>query len=112
MNVRDMIPPAVHEAEFDLYRLTRIADCAGCYCLTNAGGDILYVGQAISVRQRLVQHFGSEKRTAMTALGLVSRAWWRSESQHKLCALERGWLEAIRLRDGQFPSLNRVSAPT
>ena len=111
MNVRDMIPPVVHETQFDLYRLNRIADCAGCYCLTNAGGDILYVGQAVSVRQRLVQHFDSEKRTASTALGLVSRAWWRSESQHKLSALERGWLEAIRLRDGQLPALNRVSAP-
>jgi len=30
----------------------------------------------------------------------------------KLDALERGWLEWVRLRDGDLPPLNLVSAPT
>ena len=111
MKVSDIFPRVQQYTEFDLYSLNRIADCAGCYCLTNAGGEILYVGQAVSVRQRLVQHFDSEKREALTIHGRVSRAWWRPELPVKLDALERGWLEAIRLRDGQLPSLNRISAP-
>jgi hypothetical protein len=97
--------------EFVFYSLNRIVDCPGCYCLTNAGGDILYVGQAIAVRQRLLQHFDSEKRSILTIHGRVSRVCWRAEVPIKLDALERGWLEAARLRDGELPPLNRISAP-
>lgn len=111
MNVTDLVPPAEHRAAFDLYVLSRITDCGGCYCLTNAVGEILYVGQAVSVRQRLLQHFDSEKRSTLTANGRISLAWWRAEDTARLSALERGWLEAVRLRDGRLPAMNRVSAP-
>lgn len=111
MRVGEIFPPVEAHTTFDLYSLRRIADCAGCYCLTNAGGDILYVGQALSVRQRLIQHFDSEKRAVLTSHGRVSRAHWRAEMPVKLDALERGWIEAIRLRDGQIPLLNRISGP-
>ena len=112
MKVSDILPPVEQQAAFDLYALNRIDDCSGCYCLTNAGGDILYVGQAVSVQQRLIQHFDSEKRAAMTVHGRVSRAWWRTEAVVKLDALERGWIDAIRLRDGQLPPFNRISGRT
>lgn len=111
MRVSEIVPQVEHRVDFNLYALTRIADCAGCYCLTNASGDILYAGQAVSVRQRLIQHFGSEKRAAVTAFGRISRAWWRAHPISSLSALERGWLESILLRDGSLPPLNRVGAP-
>jgi predicted GIY-YIG superfamily endonuclease len=111
VKITDIVPTFEQHAAFELYSLNRIADCTGCYCLTNAGGDILYVGQAISIRQRLIQHFDSEKRTALTIHGRISRVWWRAELPFKLNALERGWLETVRLRDGQLPPLNRISAP-
>lgn len=111
MKIGDLSPAAEQHTGFDLYALNRIADTMGCYCLTNAGGDILYVGQATSIRQRLVQHFDSDKRTALTLHGRISLVWWRAETPARLSALERGWLESIRLRDGALPPLNRVSAP-
>jgi len=111
VKVSDIIPPVEHSAPFDLYALNRLSDCSGCYCLTNAGCDILYVGQAVSVRQRLIQHFNSVKRETLTVCGRVSVVWWRAEPSVSLSALERGWLESIRLREGDLPPLNRVSAP-
>ena len=74
-------------------------------------GDILYAGQAKSVRGRLIQHFDSSKRSELTTYGRVSIAWWRVESEPLLSRLERGWLESIRLKDGEYPPLNRVGAP-
>jgi excinuclease UvrABC nuclease subunit len=112
VKVSDIRPPVEQYAAFELYALDRIVDSSACYCLTNAEGDILYVGQALSVRQRLMQHFDSEKRTALTVNGRASLAWWRAESAVKLDALERGWIEAVRLRDGQLPPLNRISGRT
>lgn len=111
MNISELIPPAQKHTSFELYNLNRIADGSGCYCLTNAAGDILYIGQAVSLRDRLIQHFDSSKRSALTPYGRISKAWWRAEDSIRLSALERGWLEAATLRDGQFPPLNRMSAP-
>lgn len=111
MKVGDLIPPVEHETPFELYALGRLSDCSGCYCLTNASGEILYAGQALSVQQRLIQHFDSTKRSALTTYGRISKVWWRAEPAVSLNALERGWLETIRLRDGKLPPLNRASAP-
>jgi len=111
MNVSAIVPPVEHTALFDLYSLNRIVDCCGCYCLTNASGEILYVGQAASVRQRVIQHFNSSKRDALTKQGRISHVWWRSAPTTSVSALERGWLEAIRLQDGNLPPLNQVGGP-
>lgn len=111
MKVSEITPPVEHSASFELYALNRLIDCSGCYCLTNASGDILYAGQALSVQQRLIQHFNSTKRQAVTIYGRISRVWWRPESVVSLNALERGWLESVRLRDGELPPLNRASGP-
>jgi excinuclease UvrABC nuclease subunit len=112
VNVSQIFPSVQHCTAFDLYALNRLRDCRGCYCLTNAGGDILYVGQAVSVQQRAIQHFISPKKEALTIYGRISRVWWRAAPAFSLNALERGWLEAIQLRDGVLPPLNRVSAPS
>lgn len=112
MNIRELVPAIQFRTAFDLYALKRILDCTGCYCLLNAAGDILYVGQAVSVRRRLIEHFEGEKRYAMTVLGRVSQVVWREERPTRLNALERGWIESVRLRDGELPPLNRASAPT
>jgi predicted GIY-YIG superfamily endonuclease len=111
VNVSEIVPPVEHNASFELYALNRLADCSGCYCLTNASGDILYAGQAVSVQQRLIQHFNSTKKDAMTSHGRISRVWWRPQPAISLNALERGWLEWIRLRDGKLPPLNRAGGP-
>jgi hypothetical protein len=111
VKVGEIAPPVEHSALFDLYALNRLTDCSGCYCLTNASGDILYAGQAVSVQQRVIQHFNSTKKGAMTIYGRISRVWWRSEPTVSLNALERGWLESIRLRDGELPPLNRAGGP-
>lgn len=111
MKINEIIPDVEFSAAFELYALNRIADCSGCYCLTNASGDILYAGQAVSMRQRLTQHFESSKRAALTPYGRISIAWWRVWPAVSLNALERGWIELIRLRDGELPPLNQASAP-
>lgn len=111
MKVVDLVPPVVDQVAFDLYAIKRISDCSGCYVLTNAGGDIVYIGQAVSVLRRVADHFDSSKRVALTVYGRVSMVYWRPEDSTKLSGLERGWVEAVRLREGVLPPLNLVSAP-
>lgn len=112
MNIRSLKPVPKDSVGFDLYALARTPEIPACYCLTNASGEILYVGQAASLRQRVVQHFSSEKREAKTSNGRVSLVWWLHTEVLGLSRLERGWMESVRLIDGQLPPLNRVSAPS
>lgn len=70
------------------------------------------IGQAVSIRRRLTQHFDGGKRGTITPDGRVSQVWWRAHDARQLNALERGWLESVRLRDGALPAMNRASAPT
>lgn len=112
MNVRSLKPEPKASVSFELYSLARVPAVAACYCLTNASGEVLYVGQAVSLRQRLVQHFDSEKRHAVTPNGRVSLAWWHEADEIVLSRLERGWIESARLADGHLPPLNKISAPS
>jgi hypothetical protein len=109
LKVREIVPTVEHTVAFELYALGRISDGSGCYCLANAGGDIIYIGQAVELRRRLIEHFESDKRTAWTEYGRISVVWWRGEETIRLDALERGWINAAVLRDGRLPPLNRVT---
>ncbi|TAG44355.1 MAG: hypothetical protein EAZ30_17275 [Betaproteobacteria bacterium] len=111
MNVADLRPKPPHQVDFSLYSASRTPEYSGCYCLTNASGDILYIGQAASIRQRLSQHFDSDKRSANTIHGRISVAWWCEFNEAGISALERGWIESARLCDGNLPPLNRIGAP-
>lgn len=111
MRYDDLVPSLEKSIPFELYSIDRIADYSGCYCLTNASGDILYIGQAVSIRNRLGQHFEGEKRSTLTVYGRVSKAWWRVHPVASLNALERGWLESYLLHEGVLPPLNKASAP-
>jgi hypothetical protein len=111
VNVNDLVPCIEQTVAFDLYVLSRSADCTGCYCLTNAAREVLYIGQARVVQRRLIQHFDSAKRSALTVHGRISLASWRVAHIAELDRLERGWLETACLRDGQLPLMNRIAAP-
>jgi predicted GIY-YIG superfamily endonuclease len=108
VNAQALHPPVQDKVQFDLYRLLRIQDDAGCYCLCNASGEILYIGRAVALRTRLVQHFNSMKRSAETPQGRISVVFWRCYRRDKLNALERGWIESYSLNEGTLPPLNKV----
>jgi hypothetical protein len=40
VRVAHLVPKVEHHGALELYSLKRIADSSGCYCLTNATGDM------------------------------------------------------------------------
>lgn len=87
-------------------------EAPGCYALTNFSGDVLYIGQAHSLRSRLLQHFGLGKHNESTRHGRISLVRVLVlEGKGQLNAYERGWLNQCLLADGELPPLNLVSAP-
>lgn len=81
----------------------------GCYVLTNAGGDILYIGQAVSLRDRLRQHLDSGRHRESTPIGKASVVRVLSLPAVQLNAYERGWISQCELSDGYLPPLNKVA---
>jgi excinuclease UvrABC nuclease subunit len=80
--------------------------------MTNAGGEIVYIGQAKSLRQRVLQHFERGRHREETTYGRASLLRFLNiNDAEQLNALERGWLNQCVLADGNLPPLNLVEGP-
>jgi excinuclease UvrABC nuclease subunit len=85
---------------------------SGCYALTNASGDILYIGQAVCIRSRLLQHLDAGRNREATIRGRASFvSTLVLEDAVQLNAYERGWINQCELADGCLPPLNKVHGP-
>ncbi len=61
----------------------------GCYIMKNAGGEIIYVGKAISLRNRVRSYFqqqarpGSSRRASWSAILPISNGSWSARSSKR-----------------------------
>jgi hypothetical protein len=112
LKVDELRPRPASPLEFSYATIKYCTEESGCYALTNASHDILYVGQAISLRQRLLQHLDAHRHNVLTPFGRPSLVWVLSvPASSALSAHERGWLNQCELADGGLPPLNKVHAP-
>lgn len=112
MKITALTPSPGHPVPFE-YRVVRaIAVDPGCYVLTNASGEILYIGQAVRIRSRLLQHLDAGRHREMTARGKASFVSILTlDDSIRLNAYERGWIDQCELADGCLPPLNKVHGP-
>jgi excinuclease UvrABC nuclease subunit len=109
----DALTPAPTRSEpFEFRFLSDTPASSGCYALSNASGEILYVGQAKSLRSRLLQHWEDGRHNVITPYGRISRVSIVGVvDEAMLNAHERGWINQCELADGARPPLNKISAP-
>lgn len=89
-----------------------IPQTAGCYVLTNASGDILYLGKAKNLRRRMVNHLDGREKRHMTPLGKASVFHYALREVSQLSSLESGWTNHFRLtEDGELPHFNKINPP-
>lgn len=107
-----LVPAPTFIGAFDYHTAGRLPDRPGCYVLTNAGSDIIYLGQAVSIRNRVLQHLDAGRHRDITPYGRASLlSVLEIEDLIRLSAHERGWLNQCLLCDGALPPLNKVEAP-
>ena len=112
MKVGALLPAPVLIGGFDYATAARLPDGPGCYVLTNAASDIIYLGQAVSLRSRITQHLDAGRQRELTRHGRASLlSILEIPAPMKLNAYERGWLNQCELCDGVLPPLNKVQAP-
>jgi DNA polymerase-3 subunit epsilon len=78
----------------------------GVYLMRNQHGDLLYVGKAAHLRDRVASYFGSDTRLTGKIAELVSHVW-QVETRPMRSALEAALLEARLIRELK-PPFNRM----
>ena len=112
MRITLLNPAPSNPVPFDYAAVQLLPDLPGCYVLANAAGDVIYIGQAVSLPNRLLQHLDSGRHRELTKYGRASFVCVLTiERVVTLSAHERGWLNQCELADGELPPLNKVHGP-
>jgi len=86
-----------------------VSEKSGCYVLTTFGGVVLYIGQAINIRSRMVDHLDDPEKTKETPLGRALFFYWLE--MDNIGKVERTWLNIHVEHEGRYPLLNKMFSP-
>jgi hypothetical protein len=112
MKVNNLKPNPIKKVNFEYAQLKLVPESLGCYVLCSYMNDIIYIGQAVNLRKRLLQHFDSEKRTEITEFGKIFYVFYiELKIFNDINTTERGWLTMHELETGSLPPLNKVRSP-
>ncbi len=112
MKLADLRPQPECVTTFEYRFLRALPPTPGCYVLSTASDDIIYIGQAKSLQSRLLQHWENGRHKETTIYGRVSKVSTIAVSDlAALNAYERGWINLCELADGLRPPLNKMGAP-
>lgn len=84
---------------------------SGCYALAVFDGEILYIGQATSIRKRMERHLSEGVKTRLTRWGVAFWLYYKLFPDQDLNNLENGWINEYKIREGRLPFFNKVSPP-
>lgn len=109
MKVATLNPQPESREPFRRDRQKFVPSKSGCYVLAAFEGEILYVGLASNLRQRVGQHLDNP---AKVEPGPHGRAVWFHwlEFDH-LERLERTWMNQHLVSEGRLPVLNGAYSP-
>lgn len=112
MRVSGLHPACTNKVEFSYSSVLDIPMLPGCYVLSNWLEDILYIGQAKSIRGRIDFHLADSAKTSITAMGKAFWVHYALCDESSLNRLERGWTQQHENREGKLPILNRIQPPS
>lgn len=110
MKVSSLHPPVEFCEDFSYRGADFVPQEAGCYALTNASGDILYIGKAEKLRRRMLGHLGDDTKHTLTHLGRLSRFHYALCEVSQLPSRERGWTNQFQTEEGgNLPYFNKIN---
>ena len=111
MNVKELIPLPNKRIRFDISSFKSVPKDSGCYILTTFTENILYVGLAINLYSRFIQHLNNPEKTNPTIEGKAVWFYYQFYNKFNLPQLERTWLNQFEVRHCRLPILNKTSSP-
>ena len=110
--ITDKIKPKIENTiEFEFSKLNKAPETYGCYIISNFDNEIMYIGKATSLRNRMAGHLDTPEKNIKTRLG---KAYWFSykmcNDEFEISRLEKGWLNEYELKTGELPIFNKIHA--
>lgn len=111
MKVTQVTPSIEETIEFSFSAFKKAPTTFGCYIISNFNLEIMYIGKATSLRDRLIKHLDTPEKNKNTNLG---KAYWfsfkKSDDEFEISRLEKGWLNDYELNEGALPIFNKIHA--
>jgi GIY-YIG catalytic domain len=109
MTIDKLVPLPTSREAFKRSFVKFVSEKSGCYILTTFGNVVLYIGQAVNIRNRMVNHLDNPEKTRETPKGrAIFFCWLECDDIGKL---ERTWLNIHVEHEGRYPILNKVYSP-
>ena len=109
MYVNDLAPRPIEWLPFSKGQIRRAPQNSGCYAITTFDNHLLYIGMAINIKRRLVQHLDDPDKATITPYGRATKVFWRMADDIR--KLERTWLNSCAATDGALPPFNIIDSP-
>ena len=93
---------------FQLKDAYRVPQSAGCYLITNAYHQILYIGQTEDLRRRMTEHLSDIRMTTPTTIGRATWYYYQKITDSRLKDAEDRLLMTYKINVGRRPPLNRI----
>jgi excinuclease UvrABC nuclease subunit len=112
MKSNKLNPKPDNFVSFQLLDVRLIPQEPGCYSLTNFQNDIIYIGLAKNLQNRVLQHLENPEKNVITPNGKIFYVHYKViENELLINQLERGWLNEYELEHEEFPPLNKIHSP-
>ena len=106
----DLDPRPERREAFSLRREKFVPTTSGCYVLTTFSEEVLYVGLAKNLRQRMNDHLDNDEKRALTGNGRAIFFYWLERDDIE--KVERTWMNTHIQYESTLPILNKVFSPT
>jgi len=111
MNIQELSPFPMNKVRFNLGSFKIVPRQSGCYALTTFDDNILYIGLAVNLNSRFIQHLDNPEKTKPTIEGKAIWFYYLEYTETNLPKLERSWLNQFSAKHGTRPILNKVDSP-
>jgi hypothetical protein len=109
MKIEELNPRPPEHDTFRRSRLRFIPSASGCYVLTTMLDDVLYIGLATNLRNRMSAHLDTAQKIRTTPKGRAAFFHWLETAQ--INKVERTWMLICMEHEGALPILNKVFSP-
>jgi excinuclease UvrABC nuclease subunit len=111
MTIEELMPSPKDKIRFSLSSFKLAPKYSGCYAITTFDNKILYIGLAMNLNSRFIQHLDNSEKTKPTIEGKAIWFYYLKYNERNLPELERSWLNQYLAKYGRRPILNKVDSP-
>lgn len=106
MKIGKLLPPPTAKTAFLALKSRLVPNESGCYVLATFELDVAYIGRAVNLKRRMLQHLDNEEKIKEYDFGRAVWFYWLEHDRTE--RLERTWMNIHLENEGVLPPLNKI----